>query len=504
MNKIKERLRTGARQAKISRYRTYKRLGFLGKRKNLDRLVKALFVLLLFTTTVILFYPQPEPQPGQLSDALTPAQTDEYDSAQQGETEPVPTAQKTYIDPAVEEVHEEFEDVPVISEQSATLIELERGVADGTVEMAQYTLQAKEALSTVLNRAKISASERVQISDAIALLVDLKTLKPGTNILVFKNNSGDFLGLSIPFASDEIVAVIKEPGGIYTPFSHEGRVETKSYRVQGTIERTFSGSTQKAGLPKALASYITNALDGEVDFSTFKVGDTFDIIYEKKLTAGGLELDTEVIYIGFTIGGKPYHRYAWTDGAGSPGFYSPKGELSAKMLMKRPLKARARLSSPYGNRRHPILMYNVFHSGVDLAAPMNTPIMAAGDGVITQLGRKGAYGKYIRIKHSSGYQTAYAHMNGYRSGLKVGSKVKRGEVIGYVGSTGRSTGPHCHFEVIKNGKTTNPFGNHTLNAKRLSGFELEQFQSFAESVHPDFQMHLIGTLAPVPPKKPIF
>ena len=182
----------------------------------------------------------------------------------------------------------------------------------------------------------------------------------------------------------------------------EGRVETKSYRVQGTIERTFSGSTQKAGLPKALASYITNALDGEVDFSTFKVGDTFDIIYEKKLTAGGLELDTEVIYIGFTIGGKPYHRYAWTDKAGSPGFYSPKGELSAKMLMKRPLKARARLSSPYGNRRHPILMYNVFHSGVDLAAPMNTPIMAAGDGVITQLGRKGAYGKYIRIKHSSG------------------------------------------------------------------------------------------------------
>lgn len=495
MNKIKERLRTGARQAKISRYRTYKRLGFLGKRKNLDRLFKALFVLLLFVTTITLFYPQQEPQPSQLSDVLT--STDEDTVKEQ-------TSPKTYIDPAVEEVHEEFEDVPVVSEQSATLIELERGVLAGTVDMKQYTLQAKEALSTVLNRAQINASQRLQIADAIALLVDLKTLKPGTNILIFKNKDGDFLGLSIPFSSEEIVAVIKEADGIYTPFSHEGRVETKSYRVQGAIERTFSGSTQKAGLPKPLASYITNALDGEVDFSTFKVGDTFDIIYEKKITAGGLELDTQVIYIGFTIGGKPYHRYAWTDKAGNPGFYSPKGELSAKMLMKRPLKARARLSSPYGNRRHPILMYNVFHSGVDLAAPMNTPIMAAGDGVITQLGRKGAYGKYIRIKHSSGYQTAYAHMNGYRSGLKVGSKVKRGEVIGYVGSTGRSTGPHCHFEVIKNGKTTNPFGNHTLNSKQLSGFELEQFQSFADSIHPNYQMHLVGTLAPVPPKKPSF
>lgn len=500
MNKIKERLLTGARQAKISRYRTYKRLGFLGKRKNLDRLVKALFVLLLFATTVTLFYPQPEVQPGQLADVLTPPQTNEEVSQQPSEQTPA----KTYIDPTVEEVHEEFEDVPVVSEQSATLIELERGAADGTVDMKQYTLQAKEALSTVLNRAKIPASERVQIADAVQLLVDLKTLKPGTNILIFKDKDGGFLGMSIPFSSEEIVAVIKEPDGIYTPFSHEGRVETKSYRVQGTIERTFSGSSQKAGLPKALVSYITNALDGEVDFSTFKVGDTFDIIYEKKVTAGGLELDTQVIYIGFTIGGKQYHRYAWTDKAGNPGFYSPKGELSAKMLMKRPLKARARLSSPYGNRRHPILMYNVFHSGVDLAAPMNTPIMAAGDGVITQLGRKGAYGKYIRIKHSSGYQTAYAHMNGYRSGLKVGSKVKRGEVIGYVGSTGRSTGPHCHFEVIKNGKTRNPFENHTLDSKQLKGFELEQFQSFADSVHPSFQIHLVGTLAPVPPKKPIF
>ena len=128
--------------------------------------------------------------------------------------------------------------------------------------------------------------------------------------------------------------------------------------------------------------------------------------------------------------------------------------------------------------------------------------MAAADGTIQQIGRKGSYGKYISIRHADGYQTAYAHLNGYRSDLKVGSKVKRGEVIAYVGSTGRSTGPHLHYEVIKNKKVVPPFGKNIIAARQLKDFDLEQFQSWAESVHPDFQKHLAGNIPPVPPPKP--
>ena len=183
-------------------------------------------------------------------------------------------------------------------------------------------------------------------------------------------------------------------------------------------------------------------------------------------------------------------------------FYNPRGERGEQTIAQKPLKAIPRLSSKYGWRRHPVLMYRLFHSGADLAAPKGTPIYAGADGVITQIGRKGAYGKYIRIKHAGGYETAYGHMSGFRKGLKRGSRVKRGEVIAYVGATGRATGPHLHYEVWKNGKTTNPLQKHVIKGYQLTGFEMDQFKAMAESIHPDYQEHRFGKNPPIPPKKP--
>lgn len=485
IKELKEKLFSAARRVKITRYRKYKAWGFLGKRKNIDRIAKAALVGLLCLVTLSFFFFSPKEPRNALSEALT--------------------SDAVVASPSQEVVHTEFEDVPVVAEKSLSLSDLEKGVNAGTIDLDTHTLREKETLTALLVRAKIGPVERGNVIDSLSLLFDLSTLKPDTKILIFKDKTGKFAGLSIPFKSGEMIAVIREGDDIYTPFSHEGRVETRNVRIQGTIERTFSGSAKKAGVPASLVSQITNALSGDINFDSVHAGDTFDIIFEKKVTQGGLELDSkQILYVGLKINKKETHRYAWTDKNGVTSFYDPKGQGSQQQLLKKPVKARVRVSSPYGNRRHPILLYNIFHSGVDLAAPKNSPIMAAGDGVITQLGRKGAYGKYIRIKHSSGYETAYGHMNGYRSTLKVGSRVKRGDVIGYVGSTGRSTGPHLHFEVIKGGRTAQPFSNHVLVAKQLKGFELEQFQSQCESVHPEFQRHLIGRICPVPPKKPQF
>ena len=209
-----------------------------------------------------------------------------------------------------------------------------------------------------------------------------------------------------------------------------------------------------------------------------------------------------MVYVGISNGKKEIHRYAYTSKNGGSGFYDAKGRSVSKQIMKRPLKAKARVSSSFGVRFHPILKYKIFHKGVDLAAPTNTPIMAAADGKIDLLGRKGGYGKYISIVHAGGWKTAYAHMNGYRKDLKVGSYVKRGEVIGYVGSTGRSTGPHLHFEVIKDKNVVAPFGNNVIQGNQLTGFALEQFQSWAETIHPDFKQHLAGKIPPIPMPKP--
>lgn len=484
---MKKKLTSAVRKIKISRFRTYKKLGFLGHRRAVDKIAKATFGTLLGLTTLSLFYLRPSENINPISSVM--------------ETTPSPEITLSESDT----IHEDLGDEPVQSDTDDLLTALEKEVVNGTTNMTSYMLEKGEALSMLLKRANIEKDAHAPIIDGFSLLINLHSLQPSMTFMVFTNQEGAFKGISLQNKNGEVVAVIKESEDVYTPFSHEGRVEIQNIRITGAIERTFSGSAEKAGLPKAIVAQITNALDGEVDFSSFREGDTFDVIFEQKTTAGGLELgDKKILYIGLNIGKKQFHRYNWLDSAGNELFFNPRGQSAEKELLKRPIKGRPRVSSPYGWRNHPILMARIFHSGVDLAIAKNTPIVAGGDGIITQLGRKGAYGKYIRIRHSNGFQTAYGHMNGYKNGLKVGSKVKRGDVIGYVGQTGRATGPHLHYEVWKNGKTVNPFGDYVLIAKQLSGTELDKFQKYAADIHPDFSKHLVGTIAPIPPRKPSF
>ena len=147
-----------------------------------------------------------------------------------------------------------------------------------------------------------------------------------------------------------------------------------------------------------------------------------------------------------------------------------------KSLMKTPING-ARLSSSYGMRKHPISGYNKMHKGVDFAAPTGTPIFAAGNGVVEYAGRNGGYGKYVRIRHDSTYKTAYAHLNAYKKGIKNGARVKQGDIIGYVGSTGKSTGPHLHYEIIVNGKQINPATLKLPSGRKLNKKQLENFKT---------------------------
>ena len=144
--------------------------------------------------------------------------------------------------------------------------------------------------------------------------------------------------------------------------------------------------------------------------------------------------------------------------------------------MKTPING-ARLSSSYGMRKHPISGYNKMHKGVDFAAPSGTPIFAAGNGVIEYAGRNGGYGKYIRIRHDSTYKTAYAHLKSYKKGITSGVRVKQGDVIGYVGSTGKSTGPHLHYEIIVNGVQINPAKLKLPSGRKLNEQQLNEFKS---------------------------
>ncbi|MEL6782689.1 MAG: M23 family metallopeptidase, partial [Pseudomonadota bacterium] len=155
-------------------------------------------------------------------------------------------------------------------------------------------------------------------------------------------------------------------------------------------------------------------------------------------------------------------------------YFDPNGESATKFLMKTPING-ARLSSRFGKRRHPISGYTRMHKGTDFAAATGTPVYAAGHGTVERASRYGGYGHYVRIRHANGYKTAYAHLSRYGSGIKSGRRVRQGQVIGYVGSTGASTGPHLHYEVIVNGKHVNAMSLRLPTGRKLSGDMLDEF-----------------------------
>ena len=215
----------------------------------------------------------------------------------------------------------------------------------------------------------------------------------------------------------------------------------------------------------------------QVDFQRdIRKQDKFQIMYEIFLNEKNILVETgEILFANLKLSGQDNTLY-YFDGEGSEGHYDRNGKSVKKALMKTPING-ARLSSPFGMRKHPIDGYNKMHKGTDFAAPMGTPIMASGDGVVQKAGWCGGGGNCVKIKHNSTYQTVYAHMSKFARGIKSGIRVKQGQVIGYVGSTGKSTGPHLHYEVIVNGKKVNSQKLKLPSGKILKGSERKLFET---------------------------
>ncbi|MDC3165831.1 peptidoglycan DD-metalloendopeptidase family protein [Candidatus Pelagibacter sp.] len=215
----------------------------------------------------------------------------------------------------------------------------------------------------------------------------------------------------------------------------------------------------------------------QVDFQRdIRKQDKFQIMYEIFLNEKNELVETgEILFANLKLSGQDNSLY-YFDKEGSEGHYDKNGKSVKKALMKTPING-ARLSSPFGMRKHPIDGFNKMHRGTDFAAPMGTPIMASGDGVIKKAGWCGGGGNCVKIKHNSTYQTIYAHMSKFARGIKTGVRVKQGQTIGYVGSTGKSTGPHLHYEVIVNGKKVNSQRLKLPSGKILEGKERKSFET---------------------------
>ncbi len=253
-----------------------------------------------------------------------------------------------------------------------------------------------------------------------------------------------------------------------------GSSEPERVFLQGIIQTSLYQAADDAGMTPGEATTLTDIFRYLVDFERdLRVGDRFEVLFDKKENGDY----GDIVYAMIENQGRQTALFRAENDAGEVEYFDMEGKTNRRALMRTPL-AYARISSNYGMRRHPIDGYKKMHRGVDFRAPTGTPVVAAGNGVIDYVGRRGGYGKYVRIRHNRKYKTAYAHLSRFAPSMASGKRVKQGDVIGFVGSTGRSTGPHLHFEVLSHGKQVNPIEVGDFGPIRsLGGSDLARFKA---------------------------
>ena len=255
------------------------------------------------------------------------------------------------------------------------------------------------------------------------------------------------------------------------------KLDKKIIYNENIILQSLYKSAEVQNIPPNIIVNFAGIYGFQVDFQRdIRKQDKFQIMYEIFLNEKNEIVETgEILFANLKLSGQDNNLY-YFDREGSEGHYDKNGKSVKKALMKTPING-ARLSSPFGMRKHPIDGFNKMHRGTDFAAPMGTPIMASGDGIVKKAGWCGGGGNCVKIKHNSTYQTVYAHMSKFARGIKSGVRVKQGQTIGYVGSTGKSTGPHLHYEVIVNGKKVNSQKLKLPSGKILKGKERKLFET---------------------------
>tara|TARA_Y100000591_G_scaffold296518_1_gene286769 strand:- start:1483 stop:2775 length:1293 start_codon:yes stop_codon:yes gene_type:complete len=343
----------------------------------------------------------------------------------------------------------------------------------------KHKIQSGETFDQILENYSIDKKEIVKIKNSLKKKVNFNKLntkqiiqftldKTNNKIDEFtyqiSNTQKIFLKRNIEndTFSDEIISI---------------KLEKKIIYKENIILQSLYKSAVDENIPANTIIEFASIYGFQVDFQRdIRKKDKFQIMYEIFLNEKKEFVETgEILYANLKLSGQDNSLY-YFDKEGSVGHYDKNGKSVKKALMKTPING-ARLSSPFGMRKHPIDGFNKMHKGTDFAAPMGTPIMASGDGIVKKAGWCGGGGNCVKIRHNSTYQTVYAHMSKFARGIKTGVRVKQGQTIGYVGSTGKSTGPHLHYEVIVNGKKVNSQKLKLPSGKVLKGKERKLFET---------------------------
>ena len=316
-----------------------------------------------------------------------------------------------------------------------------------------------DSIQRILYDQKISPTEVNNVLNALRREYNVGPLRNDQKVylIVKKEKNGNFVSrLTVNIDNITSIHVFLNKDNVYETKRITKILTKKNHFIETTIDRGIYRTAKQSGIENSIVAQFARLYGFEVDFQRdLKKNDKIKIFYERYLDDDGVSQRTgNIIYSEIINAEKNIILYRYEYPNGSIGYFTPEGKSIERSLMRTPING-AKLSSRYGFRIHPIIGYNQMHQGTDFAAPVGTPIMASGAGTVEYSGWKGGYGKFISIRHSPVYQTNYAHLQDYAKGIRRGAKVQQGQVIGYLGSTGSSTGPHLHYEVVVNGKKEN-------------------------------------------------
>ena len=358
------------------------------------------------------------------------------------------------------------------------------GFCPESLESIAGKVKKGQFFANLLSELGMSAKAAYDLTQACSDIFDVKSLRVGNAYTAYYGSSplhceGDGAPrgnlLYLVYERDRSSSIVFDCTAPYGACIYERPVTVKSRYADVTITTSLWNDMLAQGVSPLLILSLSDIYAWTIDFFGLQKGDRFQVLYDEKICDGEVVAIENVEYAVFTHAGQRLPMVMFDQGDGGNVWWNEKGESMRKAFLKAPLKY-SRVSSGFSySRRHPVTRRVQPHTGVDYAAPTGTPVMTIGDGVVTSVKHEGAGGKTIRIRHNSVYSTAYLHLSKYAKGLKTGQRVRQGEVIGYVGSTGRSTGPHLDFRVWKNGSPINPLKMDSPPAEPLKEKNREAF-----------------------------
>jgi len=348
-------------------------------------------------------------------------------------------------------------------------------------EVRQVDIQPGETFVAALGRLGFSPTDAHRTARTLSPVYPVARVHPGRRLSVtFREDRPSKLVYEIDAAS-RLLARWGQDNEM-TAHVHTEPFETRLAYVKGEISSSLFAGILAAGEDAALADLLASLFEFDVDFNRdIRVGDTFEILVEKRFLREKFHAYGAVHAATVTNRGNTIQVVRYMDAGDNPAYFHPDGRSVRKMFLRCPLPF-MRVTSGYGNRRHPVLGFSARHNGIDLGAPRGTPVKATATGVVTHAGVHSLKGRYVQLRHPNSYETHYYHLSGIRSGVRRGQRVSQGDVIGYVGSTGLSTGPHLHYGIRHNERFINPLQLRPPSKKPIAPAELDAFKLHCNQV----------------------